>query len=99
MEHNLKVRASKCCFGADQVRFLGLTVSSAGLHTDPKKIAAVSNLASPKNVVHQSGGIESRAVQSATFIRSSNDNANCHHTPCPSWHKLTRAELLIFGIM
>jgi len=46
----LKVKASKCCFGADQVLFLGHIVSSAGVHTDPKKIAAVSDLASPKNV-------------------------------------------------
>ena len=49
-EHNLKVKASKCCFGADQVLFLGHIVSSAGVHTDPKKIAAVSDLAAPKNV-------------------------------------------------
>ena len=49
-EHNLKVKASKCCFGADQVLFLGHIVSSAGVLTDPKKIAAVSDLAYPKNV-------------------------------------------------
>ena len=49
-EHNLKVKASKCCFGADQEFFLGHIVSSAGVHTDPKKIAAVSDLAAPKIV-------------------------------------------------
>ena len=49
-EHNLKVKASKCCFGADQVLFLGHIVSSAGVHTDPKKIKAVSELDPPKTV-------------------------------------------------
>ena len=37
-------------FGAHQVLFLGHIVSSTGVHTDTKKIAAVSDLASPKNV-------------------------------------------------
>lgn len=49
-KHNLRVKASKCCFGADQVLFLGHVVSAAGVHTDPKKIKAVSELAPPKSV-------------------------------------------------
>ena len=49
-EHNLKVKASKCCFGADKVLFLGHIVSSAGVYTDPKKIKAVSELDPPKTV-------------------------------------------------
>ena len=34
-EHNLRVKALKCSFGADKVVYLGHTVSSAGVHTDP----------------------------------------------------------------
>ena len=49
-EHSLKVKASKYFFGADQVLFLRHMFSSAGVHTEPKKIAAVSDWASPKNV-------------------------------------------------
>ena len=43
-EHNLCVKASKCSFGADKVVYLGHTVSSAGVHTDPSKIKAVQEL-------------------------------------------------------
>ena len=49
-QHNLRVKASKCCFGADRVTYLGHVVSSAGIHTDPHKIEAVSALAPPTNV-------------------------------------------------
>ena len=37
-QNNLRVKASKCCFGADKVTYLGHVVSSAGIHTDPKKL-------------------------------------------------------------
>ena len=49
-QHNLKVKASKCSFGASQVLFLGHIVSSQGVATDPKKTAAVSELSEPKNI-------------------------------------------------
>ena len=49
--HNLRVKASKCTFAADEVLFLGHIVSSKGVHTDPAKIKAVSELQEPKNVV------------------------------------------------
>ena len=48
--HNLRVKASKCTFAADQVLFLGHVVSSKGVHTDPAKIKAVSLLPEPKTV-------------------------------------------------
>ena len=49
-QHNLRVKASKCTFGASQVLFLGHVVSAHGVHTDPKKIDAVAKLCEPKNV-------------------------------------------------
>ena len=48
--HNLRVKASKCCFGANKVTYLGHVVSSNGIHTDPKKIEAVAALDHSKNV-------------------------------------------------
>jgi len=49
-KHNLRVKASKCCFGASRVPFLGHVVPEKGVHTDPKKIEAVSNLPPPTNL-------------------------------------------------
>ena len=49
-QHGLKVKASKCSFGADQVLYLGHTISNEGVHTDPAKIEAVQNLPAPTNV-------------------------------------------------
>ena len=49
-QHGLKVKASKCSFGADQVLYLGHTISSTGVHTDPAKIKAIQNLPAPINV-------------------------------------------------
>ena len=48
--HNLRVKATKCTFGAASVLFLGHVVSPQGIHTDPKKIEAVSKLPVPQNV-------------------------------------------------
>ena len=46
-QHGLKVKASKCSFGADQVLYLGHTISNEGVHTDPAKLEAVQNLPAP----------------------------------------------------
>ena len=43
-DHGLRVKASKCSFGADKVVYLGHTVSCHGFHTDPSKIKAVQDL-------------------------------------------------------
>ena len=48
--HGLKVKASKCSFGANEVIYLGHSVSSTGIHTDPSKTKAVQNLPSPTNL-------------------------------------------------
>lgn len=49
-KHNLRVKATKCTFGANRVTYLGHVVSAKGIHTDPDKIKAVALLAEPKNV-------------------------------------------------
>jgi len=49
-KHNLRVKATKCTFGANQVNYLGHVVSGKGVHTDHDKIKAVSLLAEPQNV-------------------------------------------------
>lgn len=38
---NLKLKTSKCCFGQQEVTFLGHVVSAAGLKPDPKNIGKV----------------------------------------------------------
>ena len=49
-EHGLRVKASKCSFGAAKVVYLGHSVSSAGVHTDPAQIKAVHDLPSSTNL-------------------------------------------------
>ena len=49
-EQNLRVKATKCSFGADRVLYLGHMISSEGIHTDPSKIKAVQNLQPPRNL-------------------------------------------------
>ena len=49
-EHNLRVKASKCTYGADKVVYLGHTVSQEGTHTDPKKIEVIRSLPAPANL-------------------------------------------------
>ena len=49
-QHNLCVKASKCCFGADKVTYLSHVILAAGIQTDPKKIKTVTSLKQPENV-------------------------------------------------
>ncbi len=49
-EHNLHLKISKCLFGLEEVEFLGHVVSSAGVHVDPKKTAAIQSWPVPKDV-------------------------------------------------
>ena len=49
-QHNLRVKASKCSFGADKVVYLGHTVSHEGIHTDPRKIQVIKALPPPSNL-------------------------------------------------
>ena len=48
--HNLKVKASKCCFSAPKVLYLGHTVWAEGIHTDAAKINAVFQLSEPSSL-------------------------------------------------
>ena len=43
-ENRLRVKASKCSFGVDQVIYLGHCVSNKGVHTDSSKNNAVQDL-------------------------------------------------------
>ena len=49
-DHGLRVKVSKCSFGADNVIYLGHSISSNGVHTDPAKIKAVQGLTYPTNL-------------------------------------------------
>ena len=49
-KHNLRVKATKRTFGANQVNYLGHVVSSKGVLTDPDKIKALFLLEEPQNV-------------------------------------------------
>ncbi|KAD6796719.1 hypothetical protein E3N88_07615 [Mikania micrantha] len=44
------VKLSKCCFGKDQVLFLGHIVAGDGVHIDQEKIKAIESWPIPKNV-------------------------------------------------
>ena len=49
-QHNLRVKASKCSFGADKVVYLGHTASFEGIHKDPAKVEVIKDLPSPSNL-------------------------------------------------
>jgi len=44
------LKPSKCCFAQTSVKYLGHIVSGKGVHVDPKKVEAVSNYPSPKDL-------------------------------------------------
>uniref|UniRef100_A0A2N9IY37 Uncharacterized protein n=1 Tax=Fagus sylvatica TaxID=28930 RepID=A0A2N9IY37_FAGSY len=47
---NLRLNASKCTFGVGSGKFLGHIVSRRGIEANPDQIAALINLAEPRNV-------------------------------------------------
>ena len=49
-KHNLRVKASKCTFGATHATFFTHVVFPQGVHTDPNKIQAVSALPEPTTI-------------------------------------------------
>ena len=51
-EHTLYAKESKCCFGVDQVEYLGHFISSKGVATDPRKIKAMVQWPVPKSIKH-----------------------------------------------
>lgn len=48
IQSNLKLKANKCVFGAQEVCFLGHTISSQGVKQDPRKLDAWLKLPAPK---------------------------------------------------
>jgi len=50
MQFNLKLNASKCGFFKKDVTFLGYRVSCTGLTINPKKLWAIAQMTSPKNL-------------------------------------------------
>ena len=49
-EAKLKLKASKCHFLKDRIKYLGHIVSKDGIHTDPEKIASVQDWPTPTSV-------------------------------------------------
>ena len=49
-QHGLKLKASKCDFFKDSVKYLGHIVSAKGVETDPDKLEAVKSWPEPVNV-------------------------------------------------
>ena len=47
---NLRLNASKCTFGVGSGKFLGHVVSRRGIEANPDQIAALVNLAEPRNI-------------------------------------------------
>ena len=48
--NTLFAKKSKCCFGVQQVEYLGHYISGEGVSTDPRKVEAVKNWLVPKTV-------------------------------------------------
>lgn len=46
---NLKLKSEECLLGASSCLFLGHLLSATGIKQDPRKMAAIKNLASPKD--------------------------------------------------
>lgn len=51
-EYNLKANRDKCVFFRSSVKFLGHIVTINGIHTDPDKVTAITNMLVPRNVKH-----------------------------------------------
>ena len=51
-QHNLRIKASKCSFGSENVVYLGHTISNEGIHTD---LPSPSNLNSLFSFLSLSG--------------------------------------------
>ncbi|PRQ41877.1 putative nucleotidyltransferase, Ribonuclease H [Rosa chinensis] len=49
-EHQLKVKMSKCTFGAKSVEYLGHVISEKGVAVDPEKIEAIKNWKKPMSL-------------------------------------------------
>lgn len=50
IQANLKLKADKCTFGAEEVTFLGHILSANGIRQDPEKLKAITCLPPPANV-------------------------------------------------
>jgi hypothetical protein len=48
----LKLNPSKCCFGVQNITFLGHVVNVEGFHLDPKKIVVVKTFPIPKTITN-----------------------------------------------
>ena len=48
--HQLKMNPTKSFLGVASDKFLGFVVTSKGIHLDPKKVCAVQDMQSPKNL-------------------------------------------------
>lgn len=49
MKDHWKIKLSKCIFAQQQIKYLGHIISSAGVATDPSKVAAVAKWPLPSN--------------------------------------------------
>ena len=49
-QFQMKLNPSKCVFGVASGKFLGFMVSQRGIETNPEKVQAIINMASPKTV-------------------------------------------------
>ena len=49
-EHELYAKLSKCDFYRDRIHYLGHIISDEGISVDPKKIEAIMNWPTPRNV-------------------------------------------------
>src|SRR2546430_6718563 len=49
-EVNLRLKAEKCTFAADELQFLGHVVGKEGVKPDPEKVDKIVNYPIPKNI-------------------------------------------------
>ena len=51
-ENGLFLKPTKCTIAEEKVEFLGHLIDQHGVHTDPKKVAAVAEYSAPTNVTN-----------------------------------------------
>ena len=49
-QYQMKLNSSKCVFGVTSGKFLGFMVSQRGIETNPEKVQAIINMASPRTI-------------------------------------------------
>ena len=82
----MKLKASKCEFGREKIKFLGFVLSKDGICPNPEKTQAIDNYPTPTTPTEVKAFLDERKEHSPTAISSS-----------PIWPEKTKK--LVFRII